>query len=58
MALHVSLAYQLPHPERKEVYVHALPRINNNDTLESDPQSCNTQTVQHTLELPINLHNL
>ena len=35
MALHVSLAYQYPHPERKEVYVRALRRINN-DSLEAD----------------------
>ena len=35
MALHVSLACQRPHPERKEVYVRALRRINN-DSLESD----------------------
>ena len=35
MALHVSLACQRPHPERKEVYVRALRRINN-DSLEAD----------------------
>ena len=35
MALHVSLACQRPHPERKEVYVRALHRINN-DSLEAD----------------------
>ena len=29
MALHVSLVCQCPHPERKEVYVRALRRINN-----------------------------
>ena len=35
MALHVSLACQRPHPERKEVYVRALRRINH-DSLEAD----------------------
>ena len=35
IALHVSLACQRPHPERKEVYVRALSRINN-DSLEAD----------------------
>ena len=35
MALHVSLACQRPHPERKEVYVRALRRINN-DSLEAE----------------------
>ena len=35
MALHVSLACQRPHPERKEVYIRALRRINN-DSLEAD----------------------
>ena len=35
MALHLSLACQRPHPERNEVYVHALRRINN-DSLEAD----------------------
>ena len=35
MALHVSLACQRPHPERKEVYVRALRRINNY-SLEAD----------------------
>ena len=35
MALHVSLACQRPHPERKEVYVRALRRVNN-DSLEAD----------------------
>ena len=35
MALHVSLACQRPHPERKEVYVRALRRINN-ESLEAD----------------------
>ena len=35
MALHVSLACERPHPERKEVYVRALCRINN-DYLEAD----------------------
>ena len=29
MALHVSLSCQRPHPERKEVYIRALGRINN-----------------------------
>ena len=38
-------------------HVHDVRRINNN-TLESDPQSCNTQTVQHTLELHFTLDNL
>ena len=35
MALHVLVACQRPHPERKEVYVRALRRINN-DSLEAD----------------------
>ena len=35
MALHVSFACQRPHPERKEVYVRALRRINNY-SLETD----------------------
>ena len=35
MALHVSLACQRPHPERNEVYVRALRRINK-DSLEAD----------------------
>ena len=35
MTLHVSVAGQRPHPERKEVYVRALRRINN-DSLEAD----------------------
>ena len=35
MALHVSIACQRPHPERREVYVRALRRINN-DSLEAD----------------------
>ena len=35
MALHVSLACKRPHPERKEVYVRDLRRINN-DSLEAD----------------------
>ena len=34
MALHVSLACQRPYPERKDVYVRALRRINN-DSLEA-----------------------
>ena len=35
MALHVSLACQRPHPERKKVFSRALRRINN-DSLEAD----------------------
>ena len=35
MALHVSLACQRPHPERNEVYVRALRRINH-DSFEAD----------------------
>ena len=35
MALHASLTCQRPHPERKEIYVRALRRINN-DALEAD----------------------
>ena len=35
MALHASLSCQRPHPERKEIFVRALRRINN-DSLEAN----------------------
>ena len=44
MALHVSLACQRPHPERKEVYVRALRRIINY-SLEVDLACLNSDII-------------
>ena len=40
MVLHASLVCQGPHPERKDIFVRALRRINN-DSLEADQDGIN-----------------
>ena len=53
MALHVSLACQRPHPEKKEVYVRALRRINNDPCLNIDIECDDVNVVVSQYDTPL-----
>ena len=54
MALHASLTYQRPHPERKNIYVRSLRRIDTNE-LATGLSAC---TIFSTLDMSQAYHQL